>query len=238
MLIQTGAIGDIVIALPIAHWFYKQGHDVFWPIDSSFLEYFSYAAPYVNFLPVDVSQYPKGTYHYFIGVPEAWSRQLQITNVFYLYSYMTGIELPNRETAKYLKFDEYKYAATGVPFREKWNLNIRRNEVSEKNLLEKIWTGRPFCIIHDTTGAGMKLQKNLKEEFPEERYGEHIHVSPLTKSPLDWILAFERAQTLVMIDSVHANIVEQIGIDVDKYLYPHAQGLFHPVYMSGWHVRE
>ena len=38
--IQTGAIGDIVIALPAAKWYVDRGCQIFWPIDSRFFDFF------------------------------------------------------------------------------------------------------------------------------------------------------------------------------------------------------
>ena len=53
-----------------------------------------------------------------------------------------------------LKFDEYKYAISGVPFNEKWNLNIVRNEVREQRLLDLLNINEKFVLIHEHSGDG------------------------------------------------------------------------------------
>ena len=110
----------------MAHWYYKKGHTVFWPVDSNFIGFLMYAAPYVNFLTVDERHFPKNTYNYFIGAPLAYASQLKADKTFILYSQMGGYQLEHRDIATSLKFDEYKYAVTEVPFRENHRLPIER----------------------------------------------------------------------------------------------------------------
>jgi len=237
VIVQTGAIGDIVIALPIAHWYYKKGHRVFWPVDSTFISFLTYAAPYVNFLTVDVHHFPKNTYNYFIGAPLAYASQLKADKTFILYSQMGGYQLEHRDIATSLKFDEYKYAVTEVPFREKWNLQIRRNEEGEKNLLQRLDNKRPFCILHERGGEGSNFHKALAHLYDPSTFGNHVFIENLTSSPFDWIAAFEQAKTIAVIDSLHANVIEQLKINTTKYLHTRSPALFTPVFMEGWHFR-
>jgi hypothetical protein len=127
--VQSGAIGDIVIALPAAKWYVDRGYDVFWPIDHRYVSFFQRAAPYVNFLTV-----PPGVsaYDWHLGVPKQLLADLLVDDIFTLYLRLESgsgkfefgqpLFLPEA-----LKFDEYKYAIADVPFSEKWNLVIHRD---------------------------------------------------------------------------------------------------------------
>jgi hypothetical protein len=127
--VQSGAIGDIVIALPAAKWYVDRGYDVFWPIDHRYVSFFQRAAPYVNFLTV-----PPGVsaYDWHLGVPKQLLADLQVKDIFTMYLRLESgsgkfefgqpLFLPEA-----LKFDEYKYAIANVPFSEKWNLVIHRD---------------------------------------------------------------------------------------------------------------
>lgn len=68
-LIQTRGLGDIVIALPIAEYLYRQGSEVFWPIDSRFLPHFVSSFPHINFIGVDINLAQEHSLEYFYGGP-------------------------------------------------------------------------------------------------------------------------------------------------------------------------
>ncbi len=51
-LIQTRGLGDIVIVLPVAQALMNSGHEIYWPIDKSWIPDFEEAWPAVNWLPV------------------------------------------------------------------------------------------------------------------------------------------------------------------------------------------
>ena len=108
-LIQSGGIGDIVIALPIAKRFADQGHEVLWPIYDDCIEAFGAAAPYVRFLPLKgragIWMYPK---------PLALLKERGCDRIIPLASYIGGHPelLASPKLASIMKFDQYKYAIT------------------------------------------------------------------------------------------------------------------------------
>jgi hypothetical protein len=61
-----------------------------------------------------------------------------------------------------------------------------------------------------------------------------VKVSNLTSSPFDWISAFQGAESLAMEDSLHANLVEQLNITVQKYLFLRSGCRQTPVFKNGW----
>ena len=52
-IIQPGRIGDILICLPIAKWYYDRGHEIIWPVDSAIIKNFIGYIDYVKFIPVN-----------------------------------------------------------------------------------------------------------------------------------------------------------------------------------------
>ena len=235
-LVQTGAIGDIVIALPIACYYLNQGHEVYWPIDKRFVEFFSEAEPRVTFIPVD-SDRGTNTLEYFLKDPYAYLGRVGCDKIFTLYSHLTGIDLGYPRLARSLKFDEYKYAVAGVPFEEKWNLKIVRNAAREHRLREMLDLKKDYVVVHEDGGIGsnFKLEIQLPDSITETH--QILRIKPLTSSPFDWITIFEGAKQLAMIDCIHANIIEQLRISVQKILYLRSDVRYTPVFASGWELR-
>ena len=42
MMLQPGAVGDIILCLPIAKWWVNQGYEVYWPVREKFIKHFSH----------------------------------------------------------------------------------------------------------------------------------------------------------------------------------------------------
>lgn len=113
-LIQSRGIGDIIIALPIARYFFDRGHEVLWPIHEDFVPSFRAAAPHVEFIPIKMDGVDS---MYEVPLERLQSRDCQL--IVPLYSRMVHRpDIINERFAKSFRFDEYKYAAAGVPFRE------------------------------------------------------------------------------------------------------------------------
>lgn len=231
-IIQTNAIGDIIIALPIAQWYLDQGHEIYWPIDVAFINMFTIAAPGINFLPIERigGQF---TYDYFIGSPEKLLQDKKCEKIFTLYSHLTGIEFHNGMKSIALKFDEYKYAVSGVPFLQKWKLRISRNPVNEQRLINKLNINQPYIVLNEKAGPGeviapIPIGDDLRSQF------RIIHVEPLTDSLFDWIPIFENASHIACFDSGPANLIDQLNLKVSKTLYLRSSALFTPVFASGW----
>jgi len=231
--IQTGAIGDIVIALPAAKWYIDRGYQVFWPIDSRFFDFFKKSAPYVDFLSV-----PFGTnsYDWHLGHPIRLFNKLNVTEYFILYSYLGSGgnkfefgQPPNLPES--LKFDEYKYAICCVPFSEKWNLQLERHMSAEESILEQISAHIPYSIIHSSPAGN---RNDIEESLNKEQVYRVVKVTNLTDNPFDWISAFEKAQLLAMEDSLHANVVEQLNLPVKKYLFLRSSCKLTPVFKNAW----
>jgi len=234
-LIQTSAIGDIVIALPIAHYFIKLGHQVVWPIDEIYFDFFKEAAPNIDFMPVPRAHTGVNTLAYFLTFPLSVADHFNCERKFILYSKLGDMQLGNEHLAKSLKFDEYKYAVAGVPFEQKWELEVVRNYAREQELLDRLGLSlsEDYVVVQDSCGDG---SQRIPIEIPQELQEtcRIIPIQNLTKSPFDWIPVFERAKEMFLIDSAPANIIEQLRITTRKTLYVRSPMSHTPVFARGW----
>ena len=51
-IIQTGGLGDIHIALPIAFYYHQKGFEICWPIFDHWIEQMKHYAPWVNWVGI------------------------------------------------------------------------------------------------------------------------------------------------------------------------------------------
>jgi hypothetical protein len=231
-LIQTRGIGDVVIALPIAQQYVALGHEVHWPVDARFMSFLSAAAPEVHFHPVDPSETGDQTVAYFYDAPLALLKRLSCDPIHCLYSFLSGEPVVDTRLARSLKFDEYKYAVAGVPFAFKWSLTVRRDGAREQALFDSLGVRGPYVLLHsDASGASINV--DLAPQLVAGR--EVVRLTERTDNPFDWLLALERGSLLVLIDSVFANLVEQLNLPNPKILLlKRTEVHFTPVFKNGW----
>ena len=198
-IVQPGRIGDIIIVLPIAKWFYDRGYKVIWPVCSDYVSMFNH----VNYVePVDIG----GT------ISNSYVRSLEILKNQKLDRLLDlGIGF-GRDEASWLKsglrFNEWKYLESGVPFEERHSLQIIRNFSREKILSDNIKkfyeTNGVYSLIHDT---GTKGPYKFKERG--------IRVEPIGGFTIfDWIGLIENANHLYCVDSCIANLADQLDLCV------------------------
>lgn len=207
-IIQSRGIGDILIALPIAKKFYDEGHQIFWPIQEDFVSSFMDTVPWVNWIPLEVDQ--KGLF--FFDRPLAILEK-SVDQIICLYQHLSNeprfMAQPNIQAR--LKFDQYKYAITNVPFLEKWNLAscLTRNTARELDLYEKIVKQDKYFVLHQD-GSTYTGNFDLPREIVDEM--QLIKIEPLTDCIFDWLTILEKSSGLALIDSSFANLVDQLGI--------------------------
>jgi hypothetical protein len=228
-LIQSRGLGDIIIALPIAKYFHDRGWHVVWPIDQRFLPSFAPAVDYVEFIPLEFTASIEG----FLLTPMRLLKAAGCERIIPLYSHLTNTSVANADLARSLKFDEYKYAIAGVPFREKWNLNIKRNPEREQRLFDQV-VRSPRYAVRQLEGSNCRVRFDTPET-PET--DQTIDITPLTNNIFDWLLVLERATSLVLIDSCYANLVEQLGLPVRKTFILRSPTPFTPVLCGAWHIQ-
>jgi len=225
-LIQSRGLGDIIIALPIAKYYRDRGYDVHWPIDGRFLPSFAPAVDYVKFLPFAFTPSSQG----FLHTPHELLRNAGCEKIITLYSFISGTTISHKAFFNSLKFDEYKYAIAGVPFGEKWNLQLRRDPAREQALAQRLVKQDDYVVVHR---RGSNFQVNLTVP-PAYRSCQVIEIDEQTDNIFDWLGILERARLLVLVDSCFANLVEQLNFPNEKLYVLRSDIRFTPVLRNAW----
>lgn len=235
-IIQSRGIGDIIIALPIAGYLRDQGHTVYWPICAEFISHFEHTVPWVNWIPVPTDA--QGAFFY--DTPVEYLQQLGVTEHLCLYQSLSGHpEFSSRPEFQICSFDQYKYSVAGVPFLHKWRLSnyLNRDLDREQALYEQVTDGGPYVVVHDT-GSNYQHQMPVQEWVPAD--WQVVRVTELTDCIFDWLTVLSRAQAIVAVDSVIANLVDQMGYtqNADCYFVPRSHIQLTPVLGGDWCVLD
>jgi len=228
-IIQSRGLGDLVIALPIAGHYKDQGWDVYWPICEQFYASMRQAAPWVNWIPIPVD--PQGLFFY--DVPQARLRNFKCDEVVCLYQHLTGHDFMNERYFQATKFDQYKYIRAEIPFVQKWRLSeyITRDPVREQALKDRVVTTDNYVVVH--------LQgSDHRAEFDRSIIPTDWQTIEITEQPntllLDWLAVIEGAQSIIMVDSVYANLVDQLALGDDRYFIQRSHVGLTPVLGQHW----
>lgn len=256
-IIQLRGAGDVIIGLPIAKYIYNMGHEVYWVIDEHFHESFSSVAPYVNWIPLK----PEGQIHgnifneFWHEAPTRILRRIGCEEIIsFPYEetrYRDKIQL-NRfdnsfakkalelDLSSFLTFDQFKYAVAGVPFKEKWNLDLRRNYERENSLYEKVVdpsTGTNYIVLHEEGAMGtFKCQINDMGFF-KQNFGEDVkivRIRPESNNIFDWITTIEKSAGFIGVDSFFANLIEQMELPIRKIFIRRSPVFFTPILRNQW----
>ena len=214
-IIQSRGLGDIIIALPIARYYYLQGEEIVWPICEEFYTSVKQHAPWVTWVPITTDAAGR----FFLDRPlEVFrERSVDADEALYLYQYLNTVpELTDPEMFNILKFDQYKYQTAGVPFRSKWDLAscIERQPAGESalrlRLSQKFDLDKPYCVAH-LTGSSARVDASIITWL--DPAVQVINLDDyLTDSIFDWISVIEGASAIVCLDSALANMVDQLNI--------------------------
>jgi hypothetical protein len=215
-IIQSRGIGDIVIALPIAKHYADLGHEIYWPICEEFISHFETTVPWVHWLAVTTD--PQG--RFFLDTPLERLAEVGITDeddMLYLYQYLSSVpERTDPDLFAMMKFDQYKYAVAGVPFGKKWDLDqcITRDPARESKLYDQLVTSDRY-MVYQQRASDVEYQIDLSGIEPGVQC---IEITEVTDSIFDWLQILEGAETIVLIDSVFANLIDQLKICGDSDL--------------------
>lgn len=234
-VIQSRGLGDIVIALPIAHYYHRQGWQIHWPICREFIAQVQTHCPWVNWHAVTTDQ---GSFFY----DQPWKilTDLGCEEIIPLYQALTNHDFHLHPCFQYTKFDQYKYIRAAVPFLEKWRLPemVTRDHPAERALMQKlgIEPGDRICTLH-LEGSDYRAQFDRSWVPPEYRI---IEVREgLAESVFDWLGVLEASEILVCVDSVMANLVDQWGITGgDLYFLPRSHIGLTPTLNLPWQWLE
>ena len=236
-IIQSRGIGDIIIALPIAYHYYLQDEVIVWPICEEFYATFREVAPWVNWVPIETD--PQG--RFFLETPLQVFRDWGVDagEALYLYQYLNvAPENTDPELFNILKFDQYKYAVAGVPFRSKWELSkcITRDSGRELALKERLQLPKRYAVVH-LNGSSARVDISIARSALDpavELIDVDLHK---TDSIFDWITVIEEAEAVVCIDSCFANMIDQLCITRPELYWIRRSGWdLTPVLGSQWTV--
>ena len=212
--IQSRGLGDLIIALPIAREYTMRGYEVYWPVCEPFYQQMMRAAPWVRWMSVPVDE--QGLFFY--ENPAKQLTAIGVTEHLWMYQYLSSHpEKTNKSHFAQFKFDQYKYAQAGVPFSRKWELKdcIDRDHERESKLYDQL-VKKPRYMVYQQTASDLDYPIDLSVIDPEVQC---IEIREVTDSIFDWIKILEGAETLILIDSVTANLVDQLGLAEDRDCY-------------------
>ena len=218
-IIQSRGLGDIIIALPIARYYYDRGDEIVWPVCEEFYSSVKDHAPWVRWVSIPTDAQGR----YFLEEPLAvFAREgIAVEQHMYLYQYLNTVpEFTNPEWFNILKFDQYKYQAAGVPFVNKWTLRdcLVRDPAREAALKERLAITGPYCVAH-LTGSSASVDISLVKAIVDPAV-QVINVDDyLTDTIFDWVGVLEAADYIVCLDSSIANLVDQLSLDKPKLFW-------------------
>ena len=232
-IIQSRGLGDIIIALPIAKYHYDKGSVIYWPICEEFVSNFVDSVPWVNWISVPTDN--RGQFFFETPMKALLEVGCRSTDILYLYQYLSDrpdLTLP--ELYNILKFDQYKYWVSGVPFSEKWKLSecIKRDYVREAELRKQLAITGEYAVTH-LTGSNCKVEVN--DSWAGGMRCIHIEDYE-TDSIFDWLGVLEDATKILAIDSVVANLVDSMQIGRDNYWIRRSSWDLTPVLGGSWKI--
>jgi hypothetical protein len=134
---------------------------------------------------------------------------------------------------QFTKFDQYKYIKAGVPFKRKWDLAryITRDPAREQALYDRTVTNPNYAVLH-LEGS------DARANFDPSMIPADWQVIEITQQPgvllTDWLKIIEGAQSIVCIDSVYANLIDQLGLGEDRYFIQRSHIGLTPVQGQDW----
>ena len=229
-IIQSRGLGDIHIALPIALYYKKKGYEVYWPIYDKWLDQMQHYAPWVKWIPLK-REINKG-HNFFYEEPLLKLKEKNINKIYCLYSFLNSkLELSKVIYFPFVSFDRFKYIKSKVPFSYKWKLNecIKRDYKREQKIYEKYVKNEKYVVTH------LKASNHIAD-FDHSIISNGYDLVEITDDGyvLDWLKVIEKAEMIIMTDSVMANIVDQLMLGKKKYFLQRNNIFFTPVLGSNW----
>jgi hypothetical protein len=230
-IIQSRGLGDLFIALPIALHYQEQGYTVHWPICSEFIPTMTQCAPWVNWHSLNTD--PRGEFFY--AAAHDLLADQQCDEIICLYQFLSNMpQLSDPDLFPILKFDQYKYAVAGVPFKHKQRLGqcITRDPVAESAVYRQVVTQSKYIAVH-TEGSSVRLDLDWSDAEAQGYQVVHIR-SGITDNLVNWLGVIESAESLYLLDSAVSNLVDGLDIHRDKWFIRRSKMDLTPVLLSDW----
>lgn len=226
-IVQPGRLGDIIICLPIAKYYHNLGYRVVWPIFDSLASMVASRVDYAEFIPITSDVYR--------CVDEA---KKELDKIQGIKIFDIAATFPESScTDEYVslgdgfgkeKFDEFKYRKCEVPFCEKWKLYVCWNESGIDEVFNTYVKSDKYVVVglnHSRGKAPARVETN--KQVVELNDNHNI---------FDWIKVLKHADTIVLVDSAMANLVEQLNLTNKKILIS-KPGQPTPTFKNKWEVK-
>lgn len=209
-IIQPGRIGDVIICLPIAKFYYDQGYTVIWPVAGYVHKHFADYIPYVNFIPVpdlnceNAYKIVRGRCNTIIDLTITFPNGCQYNDGLFLHP-------DNR-----MPFDEMKYAFANVPFEKKWCLEFRSYKAKEQAVFDRMVgeEDAKYTLLH-LQGSSDRV------EIVKTPGVNYVEIDESTDSVFDWCKVIEKAERIITLESCITTLIEQTNLNsCEKQLIP------------------
>jgi hypothetical protein len=199
-IIQTGRLGDTIISLPIAKYYYDKGYLIDWVIHEKHRSVFDYV-DYIN----DVIIVPEAI-DIAYSIPVAYEI-IDITKyklVLDLSIGFHGSKVSNYTDPNFLEtFVHVKYYLAGVDVNEKWNLKFNRKEDKENELYQKL-VKKDYILIHNSSDDG-NVFFDVHSDYQKIYFGKVKEYEIF-----DWYKIILNAKEIYCIDSSLCNFVDVV----------------------------
>lgn len=226
---MPGKIGDIIISLPIAKYYYDKGYEVHWPIYNHLISHFTQGhINYVKFIPVPFTS----------SIPVSRQISKDVGGEILDMSFTSHGCWDNENSKKFLgqkekSFDVFRYFLADVSIEEKWKLSIERNLDREKQLFNHLVKQDEY-VVYQFIGSDQRRSIPLDNKDNLQL----IEIKPYTDCVFDWITVLEKAKYLVLIDSCFSNLVEQLNMENKKYFIQRNEFIKTPKLKNEWKYIE
>lgn len=236
-IIQSRGLGDILIALPIAEYYHREGYEVYWPICDEFFPSVKDSVPWVHWIPL----VPDSRGLFFYDTPRERLRNLGVKPEDILCLYQSLSSQPELSSVPWFQiqsFDQFKYTRAGVPFLNKWRLKhcLQRDLDREQTLYDRLVQNEHYYVTH-FQGSSYTAEPDLSY-IPQD--WQRIDVDEnRTESIFDWLTVLSKATAIICVDSAVSNLVDQMQIlGPDLYWIPRSHIHLTPILGSSWTVLD
>ena len=218
-IVQTGRLGDTIIALPIAKYYYDKGYLVDWIVHEGLKNIFDYVDYVDNVIVVSKEV------DIVFSIPEAY-KLLEASK--YKFVIDLSIGFPGSMVGSYTNpnfletFVHVKYYLAGVDVNEKWNLKFNRNKNKENELYQKL-VERDYVLIHNSSDDGNVIF-DVDSEYQKIYFGrvEEYEI-------FDWYKIILNAKEIHCIDSSLCNFIDVVSD------FSNNNKFFCPLRTNGWY---
>lgn len=226
-IIQPGRLGDIIICLPIAKFYFDRGYEIIWPILNSYYSIFR-DVTYVNFINLNCD------------ILDSVYKSLEVFSEYDCEIIDLSFGFPGSSASKYhyntdfaTNFVEAKYKLANVPLSERWNLKYNRNHKKELELYNKIIKNKQYILVHEDSSQGNHICFNGNEFIKLKQIEDY--------TIFNWMKIIENASAIYCVDSSLCNLIESqrhLSHKPKKYftVKPHSSGWGRTTLTNNWEI--